>query len=168
MRYLAAACGAGGGSREHTHCKPLFPGPFRNFFSFLSVDSIYQLSQATKKSPKPWTVLFCQGFLWALKARNPKEELAMKETHDDVIREKKLPKVGDTVKSRKYGTLWRIIEKKEVWQSTVDETRLVPAIYLCFWKVAAGRQPGYGKMLGYAYTLYDNTFEANWEKANNS
>jgi hypothetical protein len=93
---------------------------------------------------------------------------AMKETHDDVIREKKLPKVGDTVKSRKYGTLWRIIEKKEVWQSTVDEVRLIPAIYLCFWKVAEGKQPGYGKMLGYAYTLHDNTFQANWEKVNNS
>jgi hypothetical protein len=104
----------------------------------------------------------------ALSMLNPKEEGAMKETHDDVIREKKLPKVGDTVKSRKFGTLWRIIEKKEVWQSTVDETRLIPAIYLCFWKVAEGKQPGYGKMLGYAYTLHDNTFEVNWEKVKNS
>lgn len=92
----------------------------------------------------------------------------MKETHDEVIRKKKLPRVGDTVKSRKHGTLWRIIEKREVWQSTADETRLVPAIYLCFWKITEGKPPGHGKMLGYAFTLHDNTFEANWEKVNNS
>jgi len=91
----------------------------------------------------------------------------MKETHDDVIRKKKLPRVGETVKSRKHGTLWRVIEKKEVWQGTPDETRLVPAIYLCFWKIKEGQPPGYGRMLGFAYTLHDNTFEANWEKVNN-
>jgi len=28
------------------------------------------------------------------------------------------------------------------------------------------RQPGIGKMLGYAYSLHDNTFEANWERVN--
>ena len=26
--------------------------------------------------------------------------------------------------------------------------------------------PGIGKMLGYAYSLHDNTFETNWEMAN--
>lgn len=59
----------------------------------------------------------------------------MQETHDDVIRVKKLPRVGDTVQSKKYGTLWRVIEKREVWQNTSDdpkigEPRLVPAIHL--------------------------------------
>ena len=92
----------------------------------------------------------------------------MNETHDQIIKEKKLPKVGDTVKSRKFRTLWRIIEKKEVWQNTVDLDRIVPAIYLCFWRIKPGQQPGHGKMLGYAYTLHDNTFEANWEKVNNN
>jgi hypothetical protein len=29
----------------------------------------------------------------------------MPETHDDVIREKGLPRVGDTVRSKKHGTL---------------------------------------------------------------
>ncbi len=91
----------------------------------------------------------------------------MQETHDDVIREKNLPRVGDVVRSRKHGTLWRVIEKKEVYQSTADGNRLVPAIYLCFWKIAKDRPPGYGQMLGYAYTLHDNTFEANWERVNN-
>jgi hypothetical protein len=32
--------------------------------------------------------------------------------------------------------------------------------------VQEGQQPGIGKMLGYAYSLHDNTFDANWELAN--
>jgi len=80
----------------------------------------------------------------------------MSETHDDVIREKNLPRVGDTVKSKKFGTLWRVIEKKEVWENTLD-LHLVPAIYLTF------RKPEAGKMMSYAYTLHDTTFETNWE-----
>ena len=92
----------------------------------------------------------------------------MEETHDDVIRQKQLPRVGQTVRSKKYGTLWRVIEKKEVWQNTSDDPetgkpRLMPAIYLTYWKIKKGELQGIGKMLGYSYTLHDNTFEANWE-----
>ena len=95
----------------------------------------------------------------------------MQETHDDIIREKNLPHVGKTVRSKKYGTLWRVVEKKEVWQNTSDdpetgEPRLLPAIHLTYWRIQKGRQPGIGKMLGYAYTLHDNTFDANWESVN--
>lgn len=93
----------------------------------------------------------------------------MAETHDDVIREKRLPRVGDTVRSKKYGTPWRVVEKKEVWLNTSDDPetgdmRVMPAIYLCYWRVREGKQPGIGKMLGYAYSLHDNTFDANWER----
>ena len=95
----------------------------------------------------------------------------MPETHNDVIREKHLPRVGDTVRSKKYGTLWRVIEKKEAWLNTSDDPRTgdcraIPAIYLCYWRVQEGKQPGIGKMLGYAYSLHDNTFETNWELLN--
>ena len=92
----------------------------------------------------------------------------MKETHDDVIREKKLPRVGQTVRSKKYGTLWRVMEKREVWLNTSDdpdtgEFRTIPAIYLSYWKVVDNVLPGIGKMMGYAYSLHDNTFDRNWE-----
>lgn len=92
----------------------------------------------------------------------------MKETHDDVIRGKKLPRVGQTVRSRKYGTLWRVTEKREVWQDTSDDPqtgqpRLLPAIFLNYAQIKNGRYSG--KRLGFAYTLNDNTFEANWEIA---
>ena len=92
----------------------------------------------------------------------------MNHSHDDIIREKKLPRVGQTVRSRKYATLWRVMEKREVWQSIVDDpssekSRLTPAIYLSYWRIKKGLLPGIGKMMGYAYTIHDTTFESNWE-----
>jgi hypothetical protein len=68
----------------------------------------------------------------------------------------------------KFGTPWRVIEKREVWLKASDdpptgEYRAIPAIYLCYWRVQEGKQPGIGRMLGYAYSLHDNTIEANWE-----
>jgi hypothetical protein len=92
----------------------------------------------------------------------------MQALHEEVLRQKKLPDVGQTVRSKKYGTLWRVMEKREVWQDIADDPetgdpRLVPAIYLAYWRIRKGVRPGIGKMLGYAYTLYDNTFESNWD-----
>jgi hypothetical protein len=57
------------------------------------------------------------------------------------------------------------MEKREIWQNIEDDPqiRMLPAIYLAYWKVQKGVLPGIGKMFGYAYTLHDNTFEANWE-----
>ncbi|MDD3582125.1 MAG: hypothetical protein PHW74_14040 [Desulfobacca sp.] len=88
--------------------------------------------------------------------------------YEEIIRQKGLPHVGQTVRSKKYGTLWRVMEKKELWRNidpdpTTGEPRMIPAIYLNYWKVQEGEIPGVGKMMGYTYTLYDNTFEANWE-----
>ncbi len=90
------------------------------------------------------------------------------EEYKKITREKKLPSVGQTVRSKKYGTLWRVMEKKEVWQNIepdpkTNETRMIPAIYLSYWKVQEGAMPGVGKMMGFLYTLYDNTFELNWD-----
>ena len=89
----------------------------------------------------------------------------MQVTHEEVFRQKKLANVGQTVRSKKYGTLWRVMEKREIWQNIEGDpqTRMLPAIYLAYWKVQTGMLPGIGKMFGYAYTLHDNTFEANWE-----
>lgn len=92
----------------------------------------------------------------------------MVQGHENVMRQKKLPRVGQTVRSKQYGTLWRVLEKREVWQTIEDDTetgtpRMLPAIYLSFWRVREGVMPGIGKMLGYAYTLHDTTFESNWE-----
>jgi hypothetical protein len=92
----------------------------------------------------------------------------MQTTHDEVFRQKKLPNVGQIVRSKKYGTLWRVMEKRELWQHTAHDSQsgeggLIPGIYLAYWKVQKGMMPGIGKMFGYAYTLHDTTFETNWE-----
>lgn len=87
---------------------------------------------------------------------------------DEIIREKGLPRVGQTVRSKKYGTLWRVIEKREVWQTIADdpktgEPRMIPAIFLAYWKLQEEGTPGTGKIMGFTYTLYDNTFSLHWE-----
>ncbi len=92
----------------------------------------------------------------------------MQQIHDEVFRQKSLPGVGQIVRSRKHGTLWRVMEKREIWQNAVGDPKsgfpsLLPAIYLAYWRVEKGVLPGLGKMLGYSYTLHDNTFVANWE-----
>lgn len=93
----------------------------------------------------------------------------MQHTHEEIELRKHLPRVGDVVRSRKHGTLWRVLEKREIWTATGDDPktgdpRLVPAIYLSYWKIVEGALPGVGKMLGHVYTVFDNTFEANWER----
>jgi hypothetical protein len=87
---------------------------------------------------------------------------------DKIIKEKGLPSVGQTVRSKKYGTLWRIMEKKEIWRNIDPDPksgdfRMVPGIYLLYWKVEERVSPGVGKMMGFEYTLYDNTFALNWD-----
>jgi len=90
------------------------------------------------------------------------------DDYQKIVMEKRLPSVGQTVRSKKYGTLWRIMEKKEVWQNIdpdpkTGETRMIPAIYLSYWRIQEGAMPGVGRMMGFLYTLYDNTFALNWD-----
>jgi hypothetical protein len=87
---------------------------------------------------------------------------------DEIIRQKGLPSVGQEVRSKKHGTVWRVLEKKEIWHNIEPdpksgEPRMVPAIYLSFWRVKEGERPGVGRMMGFEYTLYDNTFKLNWD-----
>jgi hypothetical protein len=88
--------------------------------------------------------------------------------HEEIAIRKNLPRVGDVVRNKKHGTYWRVMEKREVWTATGDDPqtgnpRMIPAIYLSYWKITEGQPPGVGQMLGYMYTLLDNTFETHWE-----
>ncbi len=92
----------------------------------------------------------------------------MQVAHYEVFRQKKLPSVGQTVRNKIYSTLWRVMEKREIWQHTAYDSQsgggtLLPAIYLAYWKVQKGVMPGIGEMIGYTYALHDNTFESNWD-----
>jgi hypothetical protein len=93
--------------------------------------------------------------------------VAMQE-YAEIIRQKGLPHVGQTVRSKKYGTLWRTMKKREVWRTIepdpqTGETRIIPAVYLMYWKVQEGKAPGVGSLMGFEYTLFDNTFSINWD-----
>ena len=93
------------------------------------------------------------------------------EDFEKIVKEKGLPRVGQTVRSKTHGTLWRVLEKKEIWHNIepdpkTGESRMVPAVYLSYWKVEEGTRPGVGKMMGFEYTLYDNTFKLNWDIVN--
>jgi hypothetical protein len=37
--------------------------------------------------------------------------------YDEIIKEKGLPSVGQEVRSKKHGTVWRVMEKREVWEN---------------------------------------------------
>lgn len=86
---------------------------------------------------------------------------------EEITRLEGLPRLGETVRSKDYGTLWRVIEKREVWQTIPDpetgERREVPGIYLSYWRIREGVRPGVGKVIGFTYTLYDYTFSQHWE-----
>ena len=86
---------------------------------------------------------------------------------EEISRLEGLPRLGETVRSKDYGTLWRVIEKREVWQTINDpetgEPCEIPAIYLSYWRIQEGVRPGVGKVMGFTYTLYDYTFAQHWE-----
>jgi len=90
----------------------------------------------------------------------------MKE-YEEIMRRKGLPNVGQLVRSKKYNTIWRVLEKRETWHSegedpVTKEPRWNYAIYLSYWKVQKGAEPGLGKTMGFSYGLEDDTFQENW------
>ena len=42
---------------------------------------------------------------------------------DKIIQEKGLPAVGQEVRSKKYATVWRVMEKKEIWANILPTPR---------------------------------------------
>jgi len=83
------------------------------------------------------------------------------------LREKiDLPRVGETVRSKRHGTVWKIIEEKEVWidaDSGDLETHPIPAIQLRYWKNRSGGSPGTGKTISFLYSAGNPSFDDHWE-----
>jgi NhaP-type Na+/H+ or K+/H+ antiporter len=85
-----------------------------------------------------------------------------------ILRENlQLPHVGERVRSKRYGTMWKIIEEKEVWMNheadKKDEFQPAPAIYLRYWQPESSASPGTGKTMEYRYSVLDSSFHAHWE-----
>jgi NhaP-type Na+/H+ or K+/H+ antiporter len=82
-----------------------------------------------------------------------------------------LPHLGERVRSKRYGTIWKIIEQKESWlPAHTDATQqankppvVTPAIYLRYWQQQDGAQPGTGKTMTYRYSQHDPSFHDHWE-----
>jgi Kef-type K+ transport system membrane component KefB len=87
------------------------------------------------------------------------------------LREKlALPHVGERVRSKQSGKVWKVIEQKEVWQEdtaiAIDPSisaKLIPAIYLRYWQEETSPGPNQGKTISYRYTFEDPSFDENWE-----
>jgi len=80
-----------------------------------------------------------------------------------------LPHVGERVRSKRFGTVWKVIEQKEMWIADGDHPPgaeaplLRPAIYLRYWCEATSQGPGKGKTVSYRYTQGDPSFTDHWE-----
>jgi hypothetical protein len=81
-----------------------------------------------------------------------------------------LPHVGERVRSKVSGSVWKVIEQKEVWVkessaggSSDDAPRMIPAIYIRYWGEEISNNSGKDKTLSYHYTQEDASFNKNWE-----
>lgn len=75
-----------------------------------------------------------------------------------------LPRVGERVLSRRFGTVWKVIEERETWIENNNGADLpMPAIDVRFWKNTEGAPPGTGKTLSYRYSPQDRSFNEHWE-----
>ncbi|MFZ0728030.1 MAG: cation:proton antiporter, partial [Desulfobacterales bacterium] len=77
-----------------------------------------------------------------------------------------LPRVGERVLSKRFGTVWKVIEEKEIWlpaPAGVSSADPIPAVSLRYWKESSNRGPGSGKTLSYRYSRIDPSFQAHWE-----
>lgn len=80
-----------------------------------------------------------------------------------------LPRVGERLRSKQFGTVWKVIEKREVWidrpkhSNLPEDVAQIPAIYLRFWKEDTSKGPGTGKTMSYRYSQVDPAFNDYWE-----
>jgi NhaP-type Na+/H+ or K+/H+ antiporter len=89
-----------------------------------------------------------------------------KELRDDLG----LPRVGERVRSKRYGVVWKVIEEKELW---LDEPRAkkandgkeskFPAIKIRYWRQDTAEGPGTGRTLTFYYSKNDPSFNDDWE-----
>jgi Kef-type K+ transport system membrane component KefB len=83
-----------------------------------------------------------------------------------------IPHVGERVRSKRFGTVWKVIEQKEMWlpdatnpdhPKQTEQSQLIPAIYVRYWREDTSPGPGRGRTLSCRYTPDDPSFPAHWE-----
>ena len=73
-----------------------------------------------------------------------------------------LPRVGERIRSKQFNTVWKIIEKKEMWIEKPNNS-VIPGIYLRFWREDTSNGPGTGRTMFFRYSQEDPPFENYWE-----
>ena len=78
--------------------------------------------------------------------------------------------MGERVRSKRFGTVWKIIEEKETWAKNPfpadpasQKASLIPAINLGYWREETSPGPGRGKTMSYRYSQGDPSFDDHWE-----
>jgi hypothetical protein len=81
-----------------------------------------------------------------------------------------LPRVGERVRSKRYNTVWKIIEEKEEWITAPDGPLYrqapggkAPSIFIKYWKEGSGDRPGTGRTINFRYSQSDPSFHDHWE-----
>ncbi len=78
-----------------------------------------------------------------------------------------LPRVGERVRCRKDGSLWKVIEEREIWLEDQNGDSMakspVPAIELRLWREERGKEPGTGQTTYRIYRPGDSPFTAEFE-----
>jgi hypothetical protein len=83
-----------------------------------------------------------------------------------------IPHVGERVRSKHFGTVWKVIEQKEVWIPDIADphsfgesgsSELSPAIYVRYWREDTSPGPGRGKTLSCRYSRDEPSFPEHWE-----
>jgi NhaP-type Na+/H+ or K+/H+ antiporter len=81
-----------------------------------------------------------------------------------------LPRVGERILNKRFGTLWKVIEEKEIWmkdgvrpdEAQASEER-IPAVQFRYWKEDTSKGPGTGKTISCRYSQKDTSFQDHWE-----
>jgi hypothetical protein len=93
-------------------------------------------------------------------------------TFKDLRRKLGIPHVGERVRSKRFGTVWKVIEQKEMWIPDTANPRSpdkavplqrTPAIFVRYWREDTSPGPGRGKTLSCRYTPDDPSFPEHWE-----
>jgi NhaP-type Na+/H+ or K+/H+ antiporter len=75
-----------------------------------------------------------------------------------------LPRVGERVKNRLEGTVWKVIEERETWHNDAPPgSTAMPAITVRLWCPGKNQTPGTGPTHTLNFTPLDSPFDRDWE-----
>jgi NhaP-type Na+/H+ or K+/H+ antiporter len=81
-----------------------------------------------------------------------------------------LPHVGERVREKQSGSIWKVVEEKEMWvkeSSAVggfdDTSRMVPAICIRYWGEEISKNSGKDKIMTFKYSQNGPSFQEHWE-----